>query len=254
MGLFTKSVPIDETFTQAMVQADGRSRGQVGNEQDAIRQALRPDEDASVIAVDRQGNGVFVVTGERLLRFRNRALQQEAALSQISDMVMSQSGYHYVTTAKPNMEIRLDTFEQANAFQIAADPRDIPPLYPDFFRRILTGIGLPVTQENMARLNERVAMAIGVGGAISYFMQTGDQQARIHFEKRFDRGGPPERLVHVCDDMIDWLWQWRATCHAAVRKLVPAIEATMVGDDSPIRSASGEVPPLAGSGFPEVAR
>lgn len=253
MGIFTKPIQIDEALASVMIQPDGRAQKQVAREQDALRRALASGEHLSVIAADRTGSAVFAVTDQRLLRFRDCALRQEVPLDQITYSGISKVAGYYVAKANPNIEIRCDSFEQANVFMLSIDRRNIPTLYPEFFRRILSAMGFSETPQNMARLNERVAMAIGVAG-VSYFMQFGDQLARKRFEERFDNGGPSERIAHVCDDMIDWLWEWRATCHGALRELIPSIERAMVGEDSPIKSTDGNVPPLAGSGFPSVSR
>lgn len=251
MALFGKAVSLDEVLEKAMLQTNGHSRRQVANEQETIRRTLSPEESVSFVGLDRAGRKVLVATDKRFLLFSRESLQQEVPLSSTSGIKLSNvSPTCWQATASPGISVQFDTFAVANAFLVAIDPRDIPVLYPHFFRGILIAADLPITPTNIARLVERVAMAIGVGGAMSYFMQSNDQAARQSFEERFRGGGAPERILHSCDDMIDWLWKWHATCHNALRELVPDIERLMVGEKSPIRSDNGEVPPLEGSGFP----
>jgi len=122
-------------------------------------------------------------------------------------------------------------------------PRDIPKLYPAFFERILQSTGHEVTPENMANLMDRVAWIIMNAGALAYFENTGDTDARSRFLRVFtDPVSTVERAHELCDDMIDWLWKWDPRCRKDLRERIPRIEKMLTGPESSLRSSGPEIP------------
>jgi hypothetical protein len=123
-------------------------------------------------------------------------------------------------------------------------PRDIPTLYPAFFERILQSTGHDATPENMANLIDRVAWIITNAGALAYFENTADSDARTRFLRVFtDPVSTVEHAHELCDDMIDWLWKWDPRCRKDLRERIPRIEEALTAPDSILRSSGSEVPP-----------
>jgi hypothetical protein len=101
-----------------------------------------------------------------------------------------------------------------------------------------------IVQVNVNRLICRVARMITAGGAYAYFKQTQDMAARRSFDETFKERQASQDLPRTCDEMIDWLWQGSFNCHAATRNLVRDIQALLVGEKSPLRCDSSEIPEM----------
>jgi hypothetical protein len=95
----------------------------------------------------------------------------------------------------------------------------IPHLFPDWYRSILAAGDRPDSSDNMLALIERTAVMITVGAAQPWLAD--DQAALTEFHDRFDGGGQDEnRVLHVPDDMIDFLSAWSPSVHDQLRALV----------------------------------
>lgn len=117
-------------------------------------------------------------------------------------------------------------------------------LYPAYFERILDATGHRRTQGNMRHLIDRVAHTITHAAALSYFEKVGDPRARAAFLARFDLDAiSDEQAPHVCDEMIDWLWDWNARCRKDLSERIPRLEALLTGPDSALRSCGPDIPP-----------
>lgn len=247
MGLFTKSVsPVDDKLADLIFPRANQARSRYARVQGVVRQAIGQAEEIRLIGVDldRWGNPVTVVTSERVLVCKRDQIESQAP-GPVTDLkIIPAAGSWLNVTGKPNIDVHFLRFEDANAFMIELDARDIPQLYPEFFQGILRATNLPENPTNMSRLIERVARMIVAGGAYSYFGQTQDHDARQNFDRRFKDNLQPQAIATACDDMIDWLWSWRATCHGAIRQLVPEIEILLVSEESPLSKATEEVPPM----------
>jgi hypothetical protein len=102
-----------------------------------------------------------------------------------------------------------------NANAHSPSPRAVPTLYPDYFLSILADAGVTATSDNLRRLVERTACAIG-GQAAAYFAQKRDPRSFERFIADFSKIKPPEERLLVADEMIDWLWSWDPFCHDAL--------------------------------------
>jgi hypothetical protein len=256
MGLFTKDVPLDTRLVALIHPDSGAARKQVARQQEAILSGCDQDEIRSiktmVAAIHEPSAVVAVVTEARLLVFRGGTLERHVDLAQVSDAALLPGNYGGVrATAKPDLDFGFTNFDDANKFLVRLDRRDIPRLYPDFYERILTALGYPLTPENMVRLAERVAQMIHTAGAYAYFDSVQDATARSKFDARFNNSSTDEQLLILSDEMIDWLWAWHANCHTATRGLVRETEELLSAPNCPLRqnSSTGLIPSLAERGI-----
>ncbi len=247
MRLFPKNAAtIDEDLSALIHPSNTQARKQFAQVQEIVRQGLGGAEELRLIGVDldQWGHPVTVVTNKRLMKCRRERIESHAPLP-IADLeLVSLAGPWWGVKGKPNLDVHFDNFQDANTFLVVLDPRDIPPLYPAFFERILRATDLPGTPTNMGRLTERVARMIMAGGAYAYFDQAHDESARRSFAAEFQVDLPPQAALSVCDEMINWLWTWHWTCHQSLRVIVPRIEELLLSEDSPLRKAKEEIPPM----------
>lgn len=112
------------------------------------------------------------------------------------------------------------------------EPRDIPPLFPDFFHGVLFGVGKEATSQNLLALCEYVSQMISVN-AYGWFHQSGDVAAEARFSRRFRGGGGPEQAIErVPDDMIDFLWDWHVRAHDPLREWIPRLHGDLTAPSS----------------------
>lgn len=122
------------------------------------------------------------------------------------------------------------------------EPRDIPPLFPDFLHGVLFAVGKDATPHNLLALAEYISQMISVN-AYGWFQQRGDAQAEAHFSRRFRGGGPEgQALEKVPDDMIDFLWAWNPGTHDALRDWIPRLEADLTAPRSKLWRHGDELP------------
>jgi hypothetical protein len=122
------------------------------------------------------------------------------------------------------------------------EPRDIPPLFPDFFHGVLFAVGKEPTPQNLLALSEYVSQMISVN-AYGWFHQRGDAAAEAHFSRRFRGGGPEgQALEKVPDDMIDFLWAWNPGTHNELRDWIPRLESDLTARGSRLWLYGDELP------------
>ena len=149
------------------------------------------------------------------------------------------------------MNLQFATYEEANQFVGAVDhyllsssvvPRDIPSLFPDFFRDILVTTGKPVTPDNMFAITDRVVRMIS-GSAASYFKQSGDNAAPRRFASVFSAEETDGAvLIRWADLMIDFLWEWDPRSHDPLRGLIPRIKELLTAPDSFLWECGNQLP------------
>lgn len=247
MGIFSRGTQEASDGIPAMVHPpNGRARKHVSRIAEDIREVLSEGEEVNLISVDfnKWGVPVTVITNKQVIRFHQDGLEDQTPLSGLTDpALVPEPGGTVRVTAKPGLNVIFPSLQEAAAFAAPLEPRDIPSLYPVFFERVLRANGLPVTPTNMSRLADRVARSITMGGAFSFFKQAGDMAARQRFEHRYWRDSTPNPAPTICDDMIDWLWQWQWLCHEALRRQVARIEEFLTSEQSPLRKYKDEIAP-----------
>ncbi|NKQ23208.1 hypothetical protein [Streptomyces galbus] len=128
------------------------------------------------------------------------------------------------------------------ATEPGSEPRDIPPLFPDFFHGVLFSVGKEPTPQNLLALAEYVSQMISVN-AYGWFHQFGDTAAEAQFSRRFRGGGPEgQALEKVPDDMIDFLWAWNTAAHDALREWIPRLERVLAAPESRLWLYGDELP------------
>ncbi|AWW41942.1 hypothetical protein [Streptomyces cadmiisoli] len=121
----------------------------------------------------------------------------------------------------------------------SAEPRDIPPLFPDFYHGVLFAVGKEPSPQNLLALIEYVGQMLAIN-AVMWFQQTGDTDAHDRFmELRVD---DDRKLEMLPDDMIDFLWAWRPSTHQALRDWMPELEQMLTGPDSRLWNFGDELP------------
>ena len=123
-----------------------------------------------------------------------------------------------------------------------AEPRDIPPLFPDFYHGVLFAVGKEPSPRNLLALIEYIGQMLTLN-AVVWFQQTGDTEAHERFMDRFRGGGDDDqKLEMIPDDMIDFLWAWRPSTHQALRDWIPDLEQMLTGPDSRLWNFGDELP------------
>ncbi|MDR6974085.1 hypothetical protein J2X68_000763 [Streptomyces sp. 3330] len=121
-------------------------------------------------------------------------------------------------------------------------PRDIPPLFPDFFHGVLFAVGKEATPHNLLALTEYVSQMISAN-AYGWFHRFGDTAAEARFSRRFRGGGPEgQALEKVPDDMIDFLWAWNPRARDALRDWIPRLETDLTAPGSRLWRYGDELP------------
>jgi hypothetical protein len=98
--------------------------------------------------------------------------------------------------------------------------RDIPPLYPRFYKAALEAAGKPVTQNNIASLANHTADTLALNAG-QWFKQLGTNADRKAWDRRF--GKEPRDLDELArrpDEMVRSLWDWSPSTHAALCQLL----------------------------------
>ncbi|MER5194381.1 hypothetical protein ACWD3J_08890 [Streptomyces sp. NPDC002755] len=122
------------------------------------------------------------------------------------------------------------------------EPRDIPPLFPDFLHGVLFAVAKDATPHNLLALAEYVSQMISAN-AYGWFNQFGDAEAEARFSRRFRGGGPEgQALERVPDDMIDFLWAWNPGTHEALRDWIPRLEQDLTAPGSRLWRYGDELP------------
>ncbi|MFF3377080.1 hypothetical protein ACFYXF_29520 [Streptomyces sp. NPDC002680] len=122
------------------------------------------------------------------------------------------------------------------------EPRDIPPLFPDFLHGVLFAVGKEPTPQNLLALSEYVSQMISAN-AYGWFHQFGDAAAEARFSRRFRGGGPEgQALEKVPDDMIDFLWDWNPRARDALREWIPRLESDLAAPESRLWLYGDELP------------
>ncbi|WP_105972133.1 hypothetical protein [Streptomyces geranii] len=124
----------------------------------------------------------------------------------------------------------------------SGEPRDIPPLFPDFFHGVLFSVGKEPTPQNLLALSEYISQMISAN-AYGWFHQFGDAAAEARFSRRFRGGGPEDQaLEKVPDDMIDFLWAWNPRARDALREWIPRLESDLAAPSSRLWLYGDELP------------
>ncbi|MET7286464.1 hypothetical protein [Streptomyces sp. NPDC005573] len=124
----------------------------------------------------------------------------------------------------------------------AVPSRDVPALLPGFYRRVLFETGMPDNPGNTVALIELVHSELYFHAAL-WFDMTDDPAARREFDARFSRGGPdPDRLIHLPDDMVDFLRARVPGGRAPLRDIVRELEQVLSGPDSPLHGCEASIP------------
>lgn len=122
------------------------------------------------------------------------------------------------------------------------EPRDIPPLFPDFYHGVLFAVGKEPSPQNLLALSEYIGQMLSLN-AVVWFQKTGDTGAQERFMDRFRGGGDDDqKLEMIPDDMIDFLWAWRPSTHQALRDWIPDLEQMLTGPDSRLWNFGDELP------------
>lgn len=256
MGIFGSSVPLDDDFANVLANGEGYIRRTLARNQENIRDALGDGEQVTAIAVENYPPGdAVVVTDQRLLVMRKggRSVARISDATQLNGVGCAQAdqGVWTVIVKGPELAFRFARSETAYSLadavgRLITDRRDgqraISTLYPQYFLDLLAETGVPATPTNVTRLIERVFVMVS-GQADAYFQQLDDPGARAEFHRRFAEGGPPERVLYVVDDMVDWLWGWHPGCRAALQELFPKIREGLLQPHSFLRTAGDEIVP-----------
>jgi len=253
VGLFGPATVIANDVQAALISDSRRTRTQAGKVQDAIRAALQPNESLLVIVADSTDSKVGVVTNKRVLIFRGGRLDEAISPDRISKTRIGRRTYDFLAFVDgPGLMLVLTTFEEANAFVTTIDnrlltrsgPRDIPRLFPDFYRGILQATGKPQSDGNVVEIIDRVTRMVATGGAFAYFDQSRDEAARKRFVDTFTSNEDDgEFQLNKPDLMIDFLWEWNPAAHDALRRLLPRIHESLTGPDSFLWDCGDEIPP-----------
>jgi hypothetical protein len=111
--------------------------------------------------------------------------------------------------------------------------RDIPPLYPAFYKRVLLEVGKPVTPENLIALANLTTANLALN-AHRWMEAIGTPAERARWSQRFHADDPDlERLARRPDAMVDFLWEWNPRVHPGLREFVGNMERTL--QDSAIK-------------------
>lgn len=253
MALFGARPVVASDLLSVLVSEGNRPRKLVYKAQEAIRAALQANESLLVIVVDSDESRIGVVTSQRIIFFRSGRLDRAVTPDRISRTRIGRLPYGFLACVDgPGLVLRTATSEEADKFVTAIDsrllgasgPRDIPQLFPDFYRGVLQATGKPQSDVNIVEIIDRVSRMVAGGGAFAYFDQTGDSAARRRFIERFtgseDDG---EFQLHKPDLMIDFLWDWNSGSHNALRRLVPRIYELLTGPESFLWTCGDEIPP-----------
>jgi hypothetical protein len=211
-----------------------------------IQRLLNPRERLCGIGVDVRGNaGINVVTTERVVQLKRSRVLNEAARDRIHGThlrVLPRGEYLVVIEGPGLFAPAFVDHADADRFAKVVDrylvgtppaPRDIPPLLPNYYLSILRATGKPDTPDNLTRLVRHVARALVQAGALPFFDQIGDEDARRRFLGWFgaDRING-DVSPSLGDDIIDWLWVWHPGCHDALGGMVPRIHQTLTSPES----------------------
>jgi hypothetical protein len=236
MGLFSKDVALDSRLAPLLRPATNDARKMLARYQPAVLEALAEDVGAPVMIGCSGLTTIGVITDNWLLEFHGGILLRRVQLSNIAGSgVTQEADYQIHARAEPGIDFTFRTFEDANAFLIKLDRRDIPKLYPDYYVRILQALGYSADAENMLNLIQRVANMIWAGGANAYFAQTQEADGQRVFALRFGGEHSYEQWLSIPDDMIDFLWEWAANFHPPLRGLVAESERLLTGEHGTLR-------------------
>jgi hypothetical protein len=252
MGIFTAPPVIPDDLLSKLTGDSRRSRGRLAKVQDVIRSEFAQGETPLLIAVDIVHPIVGVITNKRVFLVWGRRVDKSATPDRISRTRLGKlpNGYLAIIDG-PGMNIQFATYEEANQFVGAIDhyllssnvvPRDIPPLFPNFFHDVLVTTGKPVNPDNMFAITDRVVRMIS-SSAASYFEQSGDNTAQSRFTSVFSADETDGAvLARWADLMIDFLWEWDPRSHDPLRRLIPRIKELLTGPDSFLWECGNQLP------------
>ncbi|MET7485144.1 hypothetical protein [Streptomyces sp. NPDC005538] len=256
MSLFGQRPEPDPSFTAVLANDTTRSRRRLADNQHVLRETLDGDEEVHLIAVEEALNSrVVTVTSRRLLVVRKGRTEGSYTRDRITRTRLGRlpNGTMLAFVDGAGLMFSFLTAHTADRLAFAVDrflltppvrrtaARDIPELLPDYYRGILFATGKPDTADNIVALVELLSQML-TSNAAMFFRQTGDQATDQSFMARFKGGGPEERLLHVVDDMLDFLWDWNPRCHNALRTFVRDARTTLTGPGSRLWRYGDELP------------
>ncbi|MGH3300654.1 MAG: hypothetical protein ACRDOK_03040 [Streptosporangiaceae bacterium] len=187
MGLFGPDPVVEPALLAKLVNDGKRVRGFLAKEQYSVFPVLRHDETVLCVAADPEMRTTTVVTRQRVFQVELGRFGGAIPGPQITQVEHSRFQYGFlagVYCGETCLSARLSSDSEARAFVrsveqelIAPQPRDIPPLHPDFYADILRRAGKPVTPCNMDALIIRIRGFFGVN-AVGWFDKLGDSLAR----------------------------------------------------------------------------
>jgi hypothetical protein len=97
--------------------------------------------------------------------------------------------------------------------------RDIPTLYPRFYKAALKEAGKPVTQGNIVSLANLTACNLALNAGV-WLQQKGTEADKKAWDRRFNKNDRNlDELVRRPDEMVKFLWDWEPRTH---RRTAPA--------------------------------
>lgn len=238
VGLFSKNPPtVDGKLAALIIPSGEHARKQFARVQQTVQQTVDDSEEIRLIGVDldRWGNPVTVITNRRVLVCKRDQVVSQAP-GAVTDLKIEPTASTWVKViGKPNVDVHFLRIEDANAFMIKLDPRDIPTLYPTAYTSALQRAGKPVTDANVDAIARLAANKVGFG-ATAYLQQRGDERAMEAFKRV---AGGDQYVGHVADKIIDFLWSYSAQTHDVLREIMGSMEqqltdaVTKYGDQLP---------------------
>ncbi|MEV7035893.1 hypothetical protein AB0N99_37415 [Streptomyces sp. NPDC093272] len=263
---------LDPRLRRALLVDDPRQRRLLLKWQEDLLEHLRDGERiTAVVAEQKVGSRVAVVTSRRLLITEGGSRMRVYERERISGTRLGSlpGGDALTFVDGPGRSLRFAEMGTANALALAIDrmvegpatvperpsrttpgrasavpmpPRDIPALLPEFYQRVMFATGTPYTPENTVALIELVDRELYFH-AVLWFDMTDDAAARREFDARFSGGGPDDdRLVHLPDDMIDFLRARVPGARGPLRDIVRELEDVLSGSASPLHEHGASLP------------
>lgn len=110
---------------------------------------------------------------------------------------------------------------------MASNDRTVPTLYPAFYHDHLRRAGKPLTKANVQALVRFTSWNLALN-AHAWTRIVGDPGAFETFQLRFDGATyPDDRIEHMPDDMIDYLWAWDPRAHPGLHSFVDSMSGTI---------------------------
>lgn len=247
---------IDPRLGRRLAGEDRHSLRLLRRHQESLIAALRSGENVRLVVAEEVGrSGVIVVTSRRLLVADKYHGVRSITPARIGGTQLRRrpNGHGMTLVNGTGLTFMLPDLETADLLAVtidallapaapAAEPRDIPTLLPDYYRRILFATGKPDTPGNTVALMELVTQMLWLNAAM-WFDEMDDTAAASEFNARFAHGGAdPDRTIHLVDDMIDYLWAWRTNTHQALRDFIHDAEQTLTAPTSQLWRYAAELP------------